>query len=451
MQLNHCRLSQKRSWDSNMKYNEFKKGDKVRIINKKEIEKTWPSNSKRIQFGEVETVDADELGGKILLSNNRYAINFKHEWLELVTDSESKNLPDMNSIEIGDIYTVKDPRICAMFDSESNAKYIRITSKAATFLSYDILDNKLKRIAYCFGHEMQDNLDQKVEEPQKEESKYEPKVGDKVKIIKCCTKNNPFHHEGKVGTFNRMAGQEYSIQIEGSTQNCDAVEVKPLETEMSVPSTEFELKVGQKVWIIKEPTGLHIGEIVEVDNIVSVAAFRCRCHPKTCFSRNAVINDIFELVEDVKEEIPVDDMAEIDDIFPWDGPVTPKDLLVNIPSFQEILNKMGKLVVVSTPKGSSLFSDSGMVSADANFYEWDKPNTKKGGVLNKMKFLLKKYIDKDIKVLVKAGDLDSDLNRTSQGGTLLSDFLFDKFKTELADIRRAELREDKEDDKESKK
>lgn len=59
--------------------------------------------------------------------------------------------------------------------------------------------------------------------------------------------------------------------------------------------------------------------------------------------------------------------------------------------------------------------------------------------------LIKKVLDKDIRTLIKAGYLDSNLNLTVEGKQEVWALLYDKFKKELVEAASEKLKEEKED------
>lgn len=64
----------------------------------------------------------------------------------------------------------------------------------------------------------------------------------------------------------------------------------------------------------------------------------------------------------------------------------------------------------------------------------------------KLQTLAKKYLDKDIKVLVKHKLLDNTLQPTDKGLEFLASYLFSVYKKELAAELRAEVKEEDDED-----
>lgn len=70
----------------------------------------------------------------------------------------------------------------------------------------------------------------------------------------------------------------------------------------------------------------------------------------------------------------------------------------------------------------------------------------KSKIMGKLQILAKKYLDKDIKTLVKHKYLDNTLAVTDEGLEFLASFLYSHFKAELADEARKQSKDKQEEE-----
>lgn len=106
--------------------------------------------------------------------------------------------------------------------------------------------------------------------------------------------------------------------------------------------------------------------------------------------------------------------------------------------------KYGKVISVDTSRGSSPYYyiqyDDG---SRGQGYEIHYTSVNKS-LMAKASTIMKKLIDADTRLLVKAGFLDSELNLTDDGVDALNAIEIEKFKPELVSLAKEKLAEEKE-------
>ena len=74
----------------------------------------------------------------------------------------------------------------------------------------------------------------------------------------------------------------------------------------------------------------------------------------------------------------------------------------------------------------------------------EKINNKKQTIMNKLSLMMKKLLDNDLQVLVKAGYINENLELTTDGKVALDSVLFDANKVALVKLAQEKLDEEKE-------
>jgi len=89
---------------------------------------------------------------------------------------------------------------------------------------------------------------------------------------------------------------------------------------------------------------------------------------------------------------------------------------------------------------------SGTMTSTAESYELLPPKSKQSNptIMYQLTNIAKRLLSKDIKTLVKAGFMDSELEMTEMGRRELTGILFDKYQKELVEAATAKLEEAKE-------